>query len=101
MLLEARHLSKSAGVSIGHEHRIVAEAGTAARRPYQRAIGARLDFLEMIVGPGDPKRGNEMRSSLWRWRGASLLQNEFDPRHRAGAIDVAASPAPGEDSGRG
>src|SRR5258708_32423279 len=41
-----------------------------------------------------------MRSSLCRCRGASLLQQAFDPRHRDGEILVRAGPARGEDSGR-
>ena len=51
-------------VAVGQEHRIVAEAGGAARRPDQRAVGAGLDFLEMAVGPGDAQRGDEMRLAL-------------------------------------
>ena len=53
MLLDAGHFAEGARVSIGQEHRIVTEAGGAARRPHQRAVGARLDLFEMIVGPGD------------------------------------------------
>ena len=51
-------------VPVGQERRIVAEAGGAARRPHQRAVGARLDLLEVTVGPGDAQRGDEMRLAL-------------------------------------
>ena len=53
VLLDAGHLAEGAGVAIGQEHRIIAETRGAARRPHQRAVGARFDLLEMIVGPGD------------------------------------------------
>src|SRR5258706_1321406 len=60
VLLDAGHFAEGAGVSIGHEHRIVAKAGGAALRPKQRSVDARLDFFEMIVRPVDAKDGNEI-----------------------------------------
>src|SRR6202035_4885236 len=64
VLFDRGHLAEGAGKTIRHEHRIVTKAGAAARRPHQRAVGARLDFLEMAVGPGDAERGHEMRAAL-------------------------------------
>ena len=100
VLLDAGHLAEGARVSVGQERRIVAEAGGAARRPHQRAVDARLDLLEMTVGPGDAQRRDEMRLALVRRRRAALLQQAFDPRHRRGEILGRASPARRIDSGR-
>jgi methylmalonyl-CoA mutase N-terminal domain/subunit len=86
VLLDAFHLAEGAVMTIGQEHRIVAEAGGAARRPHQRAVDARFDLFEMIVGPGDAKRGNEMSRALLRRGRAALLQQAFDLRHRSGKI---------------
>src|SRR5467141_2038437 len=66
MFLDAGHFAESARVSIRPEHRIVAEAGSSARRPHQRSLRVSLDFLKMIVGPCDAKCGNEMRLALRR-----------------------------------
>src|SRR5581483_4424406 len=72
---------------------VVAESGGAPRRPNQRAIDPRLDFLEMPVGPGHAKRGDEMRSSLRGLRRAALGEQPFDPAHRGVEILVRPGPA--------
>src|SRR5436309_15806542 len=95
VLLEAGHFAEGARVSIGHEHRIVSKAGGAARRPYQRSVDAGFDFFEMIVGPGDTQRGNEMRASLRRRRCAAFPEQTFDPRHRDHEILIGLGPARG------
>ena len=64
VFLDRSHLAERPRVSVGQERRIIAEAGGAARRPYQSSVGARLDLFEMTVGPGDAQRGNEMRAAL-------------------------------------
>src|ERR1700722_1836574 len=74
MLFDRGHFAEGATMSIRQEHRIVTEARGAARRPHQRPIGARFDFLDMTVGPGDAERGYEMRASLRSLRRAALLQ---------------------------
>ncbi|MGY4328665.1 hypothetical protein ACVWWG_003082 [Bradyrhizobium sp. LB7.2] len=78
---------------IGQKHRVVAEAGGAARRPHQRAVDARLDLFEMIVGPCDAERGNEVRLALVGRGRAALLQQPFDLRHRRGKILARTGPA--------
>src|SRR6266850_603809 len=55
------HLAKCKIKSVGEEHRIVAEALLAARRPDQRAVHPALEFLKMAVGPGDGEHRDEMR----------------------------------------
>ena len=100
VLLDAGHLAEGARVPVGQERRIVTEAGGAARRPHQRAVGARLDLFEMIVRPGDAQRGNEMRLALRRRGGAALLQQALDPRHRGGKILGRPGPARRENPGR-
>src|SRR5207342_624998 len=79
MFLDAGHFAEGAGVSIRQERGIVTEAGGATRWPDQGSVGARLDFLDMSIGPGDAKRGNEMRLSLRGLRGAALLEQALDP----------------------
>src|ERR1700733_5531808 len=51
VFLEAGHFAEGPRISVRLERRIVAEAGGTARRPNQRAVRARLDLFEMIVGP--------------------------------------------------
>ena len=92
MLLDTGHLPERARVSIGQEHRIVTETGRASRRPNQRAIGARLDFLAMAVRPGDTERRDEMRLAMRRLRCAALGEQAFDPRHRH--IEILGRPRP-------
>ena len=91
-------------MSIGQERRIIAEASGTARRPYQRAVGARLDLFEMVVGPGHAQRGNEMRAAL-RWcvaprscsrrsiRAIATEKSLFGPAQRAEKIPGAPSSA--------
>ena len=93
VLLVARHLAEGARVTVGQEHRIVAEAGGAARRPHQRAVDARLDLFEMAVGPGDAQRRDEMRLALVGRGRAALLQQPLDPRHRGSEILGLARPS--------
>ena len=78
VFLLARHFAEGAVVAVGQEHRIVAEAFVAARRPDQRAVDARLEFLDMAVRPGDAERGDEMRLALLRRCRAALAQFVFD-----------------------
>src|SRR3954469_7366138 len=100
VLLDTGHLAERAIVAIGQEHRIIAEAGGAARRPGQGAVDARLDLFEMIVGPGDAERGYEMRGALVGRGGAALLQQALDLRHRGGKILCWTGPARAVDAGR-
>src|SRR5262245_9784529 len=74
VLLVGGHLAEGAGVAVGQEHRIVAEARGAARRPHECAVSARLELLAMSVRPGDAQRGHEMRRALPRRRRATRPQ---------------------------
>src|SRR5437899_10567384 len=60
VLFLARHFAEGAAVAIGQEHRVVAEALRSARRPDERAVDARLELLDMAVGPRDAERRDEM-----------------------------------------
>jgi hypothetical protein len=95
----AGHLAEGRVVSVGQEHRIVAEAGGAARRPDQRAVDARLEFLEMAVGPGDAQRRDEMRA---RCSGVARRVPAAGVRSASsrGEILVLAGPARRIDAGR-
>src|ERR1700688_755606 len=57
----AAHFPESEIISIGQEHRVIAEALVATRRPNQRAVDAGLEFLDMAVRPGDAQRRDEVR----------------------------------------
>src|SRR5215471_8542879 len=100
MFFDAGHLAEGAVVTIGHEHGIVAETGGTARWPDQGAVGARLDFLDVTVGPGDAERGDEMCTALVGRPCAALLQQAFDPGHRRVKILVWSSPARRKYPGR-
>src|SRR5665213_2171873 len=93
VLFDSCHFAEGAAVAIGQERRVVAEAGGAARRPYQGAVGAGLDLFEMIVGPRHAQRGHEMRAALRRRGGAALLQQALDLSHRGGEVLGRAGPA--------
>src|SRR5829696_4013648 len=67
VLLLGRHLAEGPVETVGSEHRVVAEALRAARRPHQRAVDAALEQLVVPVRPGDDKRRHEMGAAhLWR-----------------------------------
>src|SRR5579872_1020417 len=100
VFFDGSHLAKSASMSVGQKHRIIAEAGFPARRPYQCAVNARLDFFDVTVGPGDAKRGNEMRFALRRFPRAALGQEPLDPAHRGVEIFGRSGPARRIDAGR-
>src|SRR5438128_4867793 len=100
VFLEAGQLAERTRVAIRKEGRIVAESGSAARRPDQRSVGPGFDLLDMAVGPGHAQRRDEMRPSLVRRGGAALLQRALDPRHGGGKILALAGPARGIDTGR-
>src|SRR6201989_1465646 len=100
VLFEAGHLAESAVETIGQEHRIITETGAAARRPDQRSVHARLDFRDMIVGPGHAERGDEMRLALVGCCRAAFLQQPLDPRHRRVEILARSGPARGKQPRR-
>src|SRR5689334_25354416 len=100
VFLDAGHLAEGTRVAVGKKGRIVTETGGAARRPDQRAIGSRLDFLEMAVRPGHAQRRDEVRLALVRRRRAALLQQALDPRHGRTEILALAGPARRIDAGR-
>src|SRR5271169_49482 len=53
VFLLARHFAKGPRVPVRQEHRIVAKALAATRRPDQDAVDARLEFFRMAVRPGN------------------------------------------------
>src|SRR5436305_15052756 len=80
------HLAEGAIKTVRQKHRIVSKTRVTARRPHQRAVGARLEFLDMVVRPSDAKGGNEMRRALLRLHRAALAQFVLDRLHRLGKI---------------
>src|SRR6516162_8386534 len=100
VFFNAGHLAEGTIKSVRREHRIVAETGRPARGPDQRAVGARLDFLEMAVGPGNTERGHELRTSLVRRGCSAFPQKTFDLRHCGVEILVRSGPTRGENAGR-
>ena len=70
-------------VADGHEHRIVAEAALAARRPHEDSVDPPVERLGLpIVGPCDRQRAGEVR------RGGGV---------RLGGLDLGVSFADGEE----
>src|ERR1700692_1732172 len=81
MLLLARHFTERAVMPIGQEHRVVAEALVATRRPDQSAVHAGFEILDVTVRPGDAQGRDEMRpAALGRCR-AEDAQLLFDGFH--------------------
>ena len=95
------HLAEGLLMPDRHEHRIVAEALVAARRPDQRAVDPALEGFDLaVVGPGDRQRAGEMR--VGRGVGLRRLDLAPHPLHRAHPVAVAIlvlGPARGEDAG--
>jgi hypothetical protein len=87
------HLAKGLLASIGQEHRIIAEAAFAARRPDQRPMHLAFEILDMAVGPGDLEHADEMGAApLWR-RGACGLQLFLDIAHGEREVFGRSRPA--------
>ena len=79
-------LAEGPPVAHGHEHRVVAEAAIASRRPNQRAVDAALEGLGLtVVGPGNGERAGEMRGR----RGVRLSRLDLAPDLFHGAHPVA------------
>src|SRR5258708_25153148 len=58
-LLVRLHLAEGALVAKRHEHRVVAEAVGAARRPHQRALDLAAEDLAPPIGEGETEHGDE------------------------------------------
>src|SRR5580704_8782695 len=100
VFLVARHFAKSARLAVGQEHRIVAKALIAARRPDQGTVDLGLEVRDMTVGPRHAQRRDEMRLALFRCRCATFVQFDLDGLHGAAEILFRASPARRMDSRR-
>ena len=88
----SEEISPKVSVTIGLEHRIVAEALSPRGRPDHLPTTAALEQLLMTVGPGDDKRRHEMRparsvasrfSSSRSTRSMAAAKSLFGPAHRA------------------
>src|SRR4051812_8810662 len=88
MLFLAAHLAERPVVTVGQEHRIVAEALVAARRPDQHAIDAGLEFLHMVVRPGNAQRRDEVGASVVAVPGRAGCEIRFDLLHGAAEVLV-------------
>ena len=71
-----------------HEHRIVAEALVAARRPDRRAVDAADEGLGVAVRPGEAQCGDKPGASI---RGVAHLA--VHPRHRGGESPCRRRPS--------
>src|SRR5262244_2430628 len=60
VLLLGIDLAEGAGVAVGLEHRVVAEALAAARRPNQRAMGLASEHLDVADGPRECQDRHEV-----------------------------------------
>ena len=69
-------------MAIRLEHRIIAEALVAARRPDKCTFHFTAEILRMTVGPAQAQNGNEAGCTLCRLGGALFLQGPFDLFHR-------------------
>src|SRR5438477_12744984 len=87
------HFAKGHIMSFGQEHRIIAKAMFAARRPDERAMDLAFEILDMAVGPGNRQHADEMRASLFRCGGAQGLKLLLDIAHGEGEIPGRARPA--------
>src|SRR5690606_21048046 len=93
MLLLGAHLAEATLISVRQEHRIVAEAIVAARRPYQPALDLAAIFLRAAIGKGEAEDGDEARLAPLRRNRAGLLQSVLDEAHGGSKILAGARPA--------
>src|SRR5436305_7085819 len=92
VLFITAHLAEGAIKAIRQKHRIVSKTRVTARRPHQRAVNARLEFLDMAIGPGDAKGGNEMRLAPIRLHRPVLAQFVLDRLHCVREILARSGP---------
>src|SRR5215211_1021011 len=93
VLLLRAHLAERAIMAVGQEHRIIAEALRAARRPHQGPVDTALEVLHMSVGPGDAQYRYEMRTARGGIKCAAGAQLGLDLFHRAREIPVRSRPS--------
>src|SRR4051794_26928327 len=85
VLLVRIELAERLVVAGGHEHRVVAEAAIAPRRPDQRAVDSALEALDLtVVGPGERQGAGEVGvAARFRARRLDLLP---DALHGTGKV---------------
>ena len=100
VLLLRAHLAEGTRMAVGQEHRVVAEALVAARRPDQRAVDAAGEGLDLAVRRGERQHGRRNargaapawsrpspaarpRPSAWRARNPSPVRPSAPNRCRA------------------
>src|SRR3954470_23565308 len=88
MLLGRVHLAEGLLVAGGDEHRVVAEAPLAARRPDQNAVDPALEPFAMAVRPAQGQRTDEM--GVAARNGVERAQLVLDAPHRQPEIAFAA-----------
>src|SRR4051812_39021871 len=77
VLLVRLDLAEGEGPALGDEHRVVAEAAVAARRPDQVPVDLAAEGLGVSVGPGERERRDEMGAPV-----RLALQLRLDAGHR-------------------
>src|SRR5688500_16423605 len=87
MLVGRVHLAKRLLAAGGDEHRIVAEAPLAARRPHQNTLDPALEPFAVAVGPAQSEGADKM--GVAARVGAKRLQLFPDAAHRAAEIALA------------
>ena len=70
VLLVGCQFREGARLAVGHEHRVIAVAQRAARRPGERAMRAAFEDALLAIGPDDAQRAGEIGAALVRawWR---------------------------------
>src|SRR6185295_11693312 len=94
MLPGGLHLSKSEGLAVGDEHRIISETLVAARRPDQMAEHLALEGVGGAVGPRKAQHGREV--GAWArllGPGAALAHLVGQPLHREPEVPLRTGPA--------
>ena len=93
VLLLRAHLAEGAVVAVGQEHRVVAEAFVAARRPDQRAVDAAGESLVLAVGHGEGQHARRNARGAAPACRAERLQRVLDLAHGDGEILASARPS--------
>src|SRR5690242_10615144 len=87
------HFTKGLAPALGQEHRIIAEAALAARRPDESAMHLAAEILDMAVRPGDREHAHEMRLACIGRCCAPSFELLLDIAHGKGEVLGWSGPA--------
>src|SRR5262245_34839985 len=87
------HFAEGQPLSVGDEHRIIAETLRPTRRPHQMAVNFSFKQLGRAVGPGETQRTREVGARTGLSPAAAAAYLLGNPAHGEGEVLGLAGPA--------